>query len=278
MKIKIKHGGMFFCLMVGSLFARAQTWVQWPVSHGGNGHWYAAVLYTNGLTWNQAADLARNQGAYLATITSTEENTFVYSLVDTPKFFSGPGGNGAGPVIGGFATNGVWGWVTGETWNYTSWSPGQPDYAWEDRLQYWSGTQGVASPVWNNVAENDSNSSGYVMERNTKPMTTRSGIYGQTFLGAEGGTLLFPAQGTPTKANLSVYKANGKLVSREASNPVGQFYQYLQAGDYIVVGSLPKSPLPPDSLTQNFLNTNAVDVVANIKVMTNTLTPMEIDF
>ncbi len=156
---------------VGVNSAKPGQWVQWDPAAGGNGHWYLAVLFASGVTWSQADQQAQAAGGYLATIASSAENDFVFSLIDSPAFFRGIGGNGAGPAIGGYSDNGNWLWVTGEPWDYTSWAPGQPDYDFETRLQYWSGSQGVPSPTWNNFPSDDPNMCGYIIERDTKPDT-----------------------------------------------------------------------------------------------------------
>ena len=70
----------------------------WPVSAGGNGHWYRVVHVPAGLMWNDANEAARAEGGYLATITSAEENAFVFSLIQDPIYWNGP----RGPWIGGF--------------------------------------------------------------------------------------------------------------------------------------------------------------------------------
>jgi hypothetical protein len=65
------------------------------------------------------------------TITSPEENRFVFGLIaGKPQFFVE--GN-YGPWIGGFQTDskvepgGHWRWVTGEPFSYTDWAAGKPD-------------------------------------------------------------------------------------------------------------------------------------------------------
>ena len=80
------------------LSAQAQ-WVRWATASGGNGHWYKAVPNTGGLTPQLATQLARQDGGYLASITSAEENSFVFGLVNSPAFFNSF--NGSGPVLGG---------------------------------------------------------------------------------------------------------------------------------------------------------------------------------
>ena len=155
--------------------ARAD-WVTWTVESGGNGHSYLAVPGFNGLTWNVANTLAQAQGGYLATITSPEENAFVFGLVNSPQFFTSF--NGSGPALGGFQPfgspepDGGWSWVTGESWSYTNWLPGSPDgYESENRLHFFSGTLGSPTPAatWNDLYEDDSNIGGYVVEMVPEP-------------------------------------------------------------------------------------------------------------
>jgi hypothetical protein len=161
-------------LFAGALVAhsaRAQ-WVTWEVSAGGNGHEYQAVPGFPGLTWSLANQLAQQAGGYLATVTSPEENAFVFSLVNNAAFFTGY--NGSGPALGGFQPDGApepdggWSWVTGESWNYANWWPSQPDnftlYGGEDRLAYFSGTGSTPAPTWNDLYRDDSNIGGYVVE------------------------------------------------------------------------------------------------------------------
>ena len=58
--------------------ARAQDAVQWRVEDGGNGHWYAIVLESDGLAWTAAKTRATAMGGHLATIHSTPEDEFVF--------------------------------------------------------------------------------------------------------------------------------------------------------------------------------------------------------
>jgi hypothetical protein len=116
--------------------------MQWS----GNGHWYEPVLaQTRNITWTEARDEAAARGGYLATISSAEENSFVYGLFEgNPDFwFKGY----LGPWLGGYQEAGApepaggWRWVTGEPWNYTHWNAGEPSNGWanEDSLHYWLG-------------------------------------------------------------------------------------------------------------------------------------------
>ena len=69
--------------ILGTHTALSATWVTWDISVGGNGHSYLAVPGFDGLTWNMADQLAQAQGGYLATINSSAENDFVFSLVNS---------------------------------------------------------------------------------------------------------------------------------------------------------------------------------------------------
>ncbi len=101
--------------------------VQWPVSEGGNDHWYAIIPVVQ--PWVLHHDLARTfvrgiDTGYLATITSPAENDFVKSVIvnhtDQPsiadQFYLG---GHKSPLTG-------WGWMTGESWLWTNWSSGEP--------------------------------------------------------------------------------------------------------------------------------------------------------
>jgi hypothetical protein len=130
--------------------------VQWA----GNGHFYGVVSVPGGISWGEANVAATSAGKYLATITSQQENDFVFSLVDQPQYWHSPyGSSNYGPWLGGFqsppttlpATN--WNWVTGEPWGYTNWHPGEPnDFQGlaQDRLMYIDeGTSVLRASTWN---------------------------------------------------------------------------------------------------------------------------------
>ena len=52
-----------------------------PVRWSGNGHRYEVVVVPEGITWLDAKAAASARGGYLATLTSAEENRFVWSLI-----------------------------------------------------------------------------------------------------------------------------------------------------------------------------------------------------
>ncbi len=100
--------------------------------------------------------------ADLATLTSAEENDFVFNGIDCPDYWAIDGaGNNEGPNLGGFQFDknsepaGDWAWATGETWSYTNWTPGEPNNfnGAEDALTFFA--QGNArAATWNDIGIN----------------------------------------------------------------------------------------------------------------------------
>ena len=166
-------GTLFFSSQTG--YSTAPQWVTWEGSAGGNGHQYLAVPGFAGLNWNSANALAQAQGGYLATVTSPAESDFVFSLVNSPQFFTGL--NGSGPALGGLQQIGAtepgggWFWTTGEAWSYTNWHPTQPNNnpGQEDRLTMFSLIPNTPSPLWNDINQLDQNIGGYVVGVEPEP-------------------------------------------------------------------------------------------------------------
>lgn len=128
------------CALVIGLASVVQTIAENPVVRwDGNGHCYQVVDLDRSLTWFEARSRARDRGGYLATLTSAEENEFVFQLIkssehwtmrDVPDFF--------GPWIGGVQNRvsqsyrepaGGWEWVNGEPFSYSNWAEGEPNEA-----------------------------------------------------------------------------------------------------------------------------------------------------
>jgi len=110
--------GLFVFVAVAGV-ARAQTTqpVEWKVSEGGNGHWYA---YDMGWKqWDQASVAASGVGAHLATLANAAEESFCVN--NAPIGYDYWLGAKRSTIHGAFA------WVTGEPFAYTNWYPGQPD-------------------------------------------------------------------------------------------------------------------------------------------------------
>ena len=165
MKTKLLTMVFATALSLSSLRAAQHDWVEWPISSGGNGHSYLPVRTEGPITWHQANQLASDAGGYLVSITSGEENAFVYNLISAPLYWNGE----FGPLIGGIQTNGSlgaasgWTWISGEPWEFTNWRGGQPDDGGlpEDIIHFWSG------PQWNDQSTNTQMFVSYIVERST---------------------------------------------------------------------------------------------------------------
>ncbi|MBG81000.1 MAG: hypothetical protein CMJ39_09865 [Phycisphaerae bacterium] len=103
--------------------------VQWTEAEGGNGHWYQVITTETGFPNHQPEayfELAESRGGYAVSITSLEEDLFIYDLsIGTPGAWEP--GPGFGPVLGGRSTGNCdfW-WVNGDPWGYSSWGPADP--------------------------------------------------------------------------------------------------------------------------------------------------------
>ena len=155
--------GLIFLVLQGN----AQI-VHWPISQGGNDHYYEAVGVPGGVTWSQGSLAATNRGGYLATITSAAENDFVFALAaDRTNLWN----TTYGPWLGGFQPAGSpepaggWAWVTGEPFVFQNWAALQPNNSGgnEDRIQL--GGSATIQNTWNDLAQNATNyARGYVVE------------------------------------------------------------------------------------------------------------------
>lgn len=82
-----------------------------------NGHWYKA--YDISKSWTDAKSYCESLGGHLVTITSNEENNFVYSTIKN---------KGKNVYwLGGYLNNNSWCWITGEPFYFTNWGINKPD-------------------------------------------------------------------------------------------------------------------------------------------------------
>jgi len=101
-----------------------------------NGHSY--YRSTGTAFWTTARQNCIDMGGHLVTVTSSGENSFLYNL--WPSGWIG---------LTDEVTEGTWRWVTGETYSYTSWNPGEPNNAGnEDYVQF------VGGGKWNDLPNN----------------------------------------------------------------------------------------------------------------------------
>jgi len=141
--------------------------VEWPVTAGGNGHYYEVVFVPSGITAPEAKAAAEAKNGHLVTITSAGEDDFVYSLCSDDKFwYKESEWDLAGPWIGGYLLpdSSEFAWFTGEPFSYTNWHPEDPDpYPTNDRMMYVGHYTGKPTKTWGNVPP-DWRSNSYIVE------------------------------------------------------------------------------------------------------------------
>ncbi len=87
-----------------------------------NDHYYYVYDVDTITDWNMAQEYCESQGGYLATITSAEEDAFLYSYIT---------GAGYSSVMFGLTDQEQaddWHWITGEEFSYQNWRSGEPNH------------------------------------------------------------------------------------------------------------------------------------------------------
>lgn len=110
-----------------------------------NGNAYAFYRAEN-CTWDEAENFCLSVGGHLATITTQEEQEFIQGA---------PGPNWIGARRNPY---GAWEWVTGESWGYQCWAPGENDNhgGYEDVLYiggYWGDASNNATGIYGFICE-----------------------------------------------------------------------------------------------------------------------------
>lgn len=106
-------------------------------------------VYNSGISWSDSKEYCRQQGGNLLSITSSEEQILIESLLMPVS-----GNNDNTYFVGAADTEqeGVWKWVTGEPFNYTNWENAQPDnYLGEEDYMHILG--GINNYKWNDVPD-----------------------------------------------------------------------------------------------------------------------------
>lgn len=159
--------------------ASALTWYHWDV----NDHWYA--VDETAKTWPDAKSFAQNQGGYLATITSAEEQTFLTNTIGPLINYSWKwiGLYDSFYELGGTGAK-TWVWVTtNEPVSFTNWDGGEPNnnggnehYGEMYANGKWNDLMGESSPVYG------------IIERNSSPVPLPSAVLllGSGLLGLAG--------------------------------------------------------------------------------------------
>ncbi len=153
--------------------------IQWKIADGGNDHWYEAILGDVFISWENAKTAAESAGGYLATITSAQEDAFVWNNLMASLNFQVYWLGGYQPEPRNAEPDGGWAWVTGEPWGYTNWwAAGEPNNGSniQHYLHYWP-----SSGVWDDMDNRDTGPTamvGYVVEFETIPEPATTALLG----------------------------------------------------------------------------------------------------
>ncbi len=146
------------------------TAVYEPVLNPANGHYYQLVIQP-GILWTEAEHIAEESqfnsiDGTLVTITSQAENDFISNLLpDDFRVWIGLSDKGS---------EGVYRWVTGETFTYKNWDTNQPDNHnnnedYIELLQH--------SGKWNDLPNDYEHGNGYIVEYHTPPNSDIDPVY-----------------------------------------------------------------------------------------------------
>jgi len=118
-----------------------------PIYFNKTGHYYDVVTLDRDIGWLDAKEMAaklsyKGMRGHLATVTSAEENNFIWQYLAKQSGVSALfiGGHQFPEIAVSDTANWDknWNWVTGETWKYTNWSRFEPNkFAGAGRNEIW---------------------------------------------------------------------------------------------------------------------------------------------
>jgi len=219
----MRRSSVYFAILLGGvvLVASTASALPEPWEHpDGSIHYYDVISTPSGINWNVARDSAQGHGGYLATITSQEENDFVFALVDSAAYWYQRPGSGtlAGPWLGGYQPSGSyepdsgWRWVTTEPFGFRNWSTGQPDNEGDENALHFGESVGVRVPNWDDLNAGDDSIRGFVRELSAD--STTIGLLQDDSAAFPGYTLFAPLSSTSTY----LVDNKGRLVHSWQSN------------------------------------------------------------
>lgn len=142
-----------------------------PYFHAdGTTHWFEVIEIPGGVDWSTAQDSAFALGGYLATVTSPDENAFLFALLDSNIYWDDVGGFAIGPWIGGLQPygstepDGGWEWISGESFGYDNWSPGEPNNEGGANRIHFGGEGWSPIPTWNDLPRVESSPKAFIAE------------------------------------------------------------------------------------------------------------------
>ncbi len=181
-----------------SVFAQqavGNDWIEWPVSEGGNGHYYRL---TAAGTWDAAEKEAVALGGHLVTVNNTDEDAWLHGTFNAQMssvgawigFYQDTGDAGYVEPVGG------WKWISGEPVTYTGWFGAEPNN--QGGGEDWAVLELTAACCeWNDIGPS---SGGFpidgvpgIVERELPPIPTMSeyGLLVLLLLALTVGTIVF---------------------------------------------------------------------------------------
>lgn len=139
-------------LSVHALRLEAQYFglTQWSSGPGSNGHWYAITSAAD--DFQVLRVYAASLGGTLVSITSSEENQFVYenfvSLGTCAPVWCSPATFYIG--LERTSSGGPFAWLTGEALGFTAWNTGEPNDQGDERVAHMFSTRGEV--LWNDIS------------------------------------------------------------------------------------------------------------------------------
>jgi hypothetical protein len=165
----MKKGIVLFFLVVLTLSTTSHADNE-KILNTQNGHTYQLIQTSK--TWQEARSHCKKLGGYLVTITSEEEETFIFDQIlrhSNKDIWAGATDKDV---------EGNWKWITGESFEYTNWRKGEPnnENGIEDYLELklvfefkWNDVPNAVKKNWF-VCEWDQQINDAVTEKNTYPM------------------------------------------------------------------------------------------------------------
>ena len=169
-----------------------------------NGHYYK--VYNGQSSWEDAAAFCQSVGGHLATITSEEENTFLYD------YLVSLGLSGAYFGFSDVNIEGEWVWCTGEDVIFTNWDTGEPNN--EGRKEHYglfdfSHNDGK----WNDGSYRSGTNANFICEWDAAvpPDTGNSGSTKTVYLLKQAVTYKVDYDSQPSKTKTFQYNQDGQL-------------------------------------------------------------------
>ena len=220
---------LLFCVALVAPHVQGQGPQPW-LHPDGTTHWYEAVSVPAGIDWKSAQRAAIAKGGHLVTITSKNENSIVFQLIDDASLWKLDGATQrwAGPWIGGVQDSsspepkGGWGWTEAEAFSFDQWATGEPNNnSKADRVHFGGASTGRTAD-WSD-APASTPLLGYVIEYDGALVPRTLGLLERKPGSFDGYTLMAPTRALVTY----LIDPRGRIVNWWASQHMPGIVAYL---------------------------------------------------